>query len=52
MDNQLILLLIASYLRKLINPAESDSLTASTITQDLKRFKTYLDGLDKSGIER
>lgn len=51
MFDRLILLLIASYLRKLITPGESDGVTANGVTNDLKRFKVYMDELDKSEIE-
>jgi hypothetical protein len=49
--NDLILLLIASYLRKLIDPSESDSATAVGVTNDLKRFSDFLGTFDHSNIK-
>ena len=52
MNQDLILMLIAAYLRKLIDPTETDAQTASGITSDLKKFRLYLRNLDKSDIDR
>ena len=52
MNTDLNLLLIAAYLRKLISPTETPLETANGITADLKKFRTYLNNLDKSGIDR
>ena len=52
MSDKLILMLIAAYLRKLINPSETDQQTATGITDDLKKFSTYLSNLDKTDINR
>ena len=46
------LLLIAGYLRKLMNPEETDAETAAGITADLKRYRAYLSTLDKTEIEQ
>jgi uncharacterized membrane protein len=49
--DSLTLLLIAAYLRKLIDANETDAETANGITADLERFRLYMDNLDKSNIE-
>lgn len=49
--NQVIQMLIAAYLYKLINPAETDAQVAAGVTNDLKKFKQYLAALDKTEIE-
>lgn len=50
--NDIALLLIAAYLRKIITPGETDAETAAGISLDLAAFRTYLDGLDKTNIDK
>lgn len=50
MNSELILMLVAAYLRKLITPTETDAETADGITDDLRKFRTYLNSLNKNGI--
>lgn len=52
MNQELILLLIAAYLRKLVNPTENNAQIADGVTNDLKKFRAYLKSLDKSEIDQ
>lgn len=52
MDTNLILMLVIAELRKQRMPGDTDKQIADGITIDLKKFRTYLNNLDKVGIDR